>query len=68
MQRDLVERARSGDLDAFAQLVKASAPRLRGVAHLILRDAHRAEDALQDALLLAWRDMRALRDPEAWDA
>jgi RNA polymerase sigma-70 factor (ECF subfamily) len=68
MQRDLVERAKSGDLDAFAQLVKASAPRLRGVAHLILRDAHRAEDALQDALLLAWRDVRALRDPEAWDA
>ena len=68
MQRDLVERAKAGDLDAFAQLVRASAPRLKGVAHLILRDAHRAEDALQDALLLAWRDIRALRDPDAWDA
>jgi RNA polymerase sigma-70 factor (ECF subfamily) len=68
MQRDLVERARAGDLDAFAQLVKVSAPRLKGVAYLILRDAHRAEDALQDALLLAWRDLRALRDPDAWDA
>jgi RNA polymerase sigma-70 factor (ECF subfamily) len=68
MQRDLVERARTGDLDAFTQLVKASAPRLKGVAHLILRDAHRAEDALQDAFLLAWRDIRGLRDPEAWDA
>ena len=68
MQRDLVERAKAGDLDAFAQLVKASAPRLRGVANLILRDIDRAEDALQDALLLAWRDIRALRDPDAWDA
>ena len=68
MQRDLVEQARAGDLDAFAQLVKASAPRLRSVANLILRDVDRAEDALQDALLLAWRDMRALRDPDAWDA
>jgi RNA polymerase sigma-70 factor (ECF subfamily) len=68
MQRDLVERARAGDLDAFAQLVKVSAPRLKGVAYLILRDAHRAEDALQDAMLLAWRDLRALRDPDAWDA
>ena len=68
MQRDLVERAKAGDLDAFTQLVKVSAPRLKGIAHLILRDAHRAEDALQDALLLAWRDLRALRDPDAWDA
>lgn len=66
--RDLVERARHGDLDAFSQLVKASAPRLKGVANLILRDATRAEDALQDALLLAWRDVRGLRDPDAWDA
>lgn len=68
MQRDLVVQAKRGDLDAFAQLAKASAPRLKGVASLILRDADRAEDALQDALLLAWRDLRALRDPDAWDA
>ena len=68
MSRDLVERAQAGDLDAFAQLAKAAGPRLKGVANLILRDADRAEDALQDALLLAWRDMRALRDPDAWDA
>jgi RNA polymerase sigma-70 factor (ECF subfamily) len=68
MQRDLVLRAKSGDLDAFAQLAKASSPRLNGVARLILRDADRAEDALQEALLLAWRDLRALRDPDAWDA
>jgi RNA polymerase sigma factor (sigma-70 family) len=68
MQRDLVLRAKGGDLEAFAQLAKASAPRLKGVAYLILRDADRAEDALQDAFLLAWRDLRALRDPDAWDA
>jgi RNA polymerase sigma-70 factor (ECF subfamily) len=68
MQRDLVVRAKAGDLDAFAHLAKASSPRLKGVANLILRDSDRAEDALQDALLLAWRDIRALRDPDAWDA
>jgi RNA polymerase sigma-70 factor (ECF subfamily) len=68
MQRDLVERAQAGDREAFAHLVKASAPRLKGVAYMILRDEHRAEDALQDAFLLAWRDLRALRDPDAWDA
>src|SRR5688572_120047 len=68
MQRALVERARDGDLEAFSQLVKASSPRLDGVANLILRDSDRAQDAVQDAFLMAWRDLRALRDPDAWDA
>ncbi len=62
MQRELVERARSGDADAFTQLVRASAPRLAGVADLILRDRDRAQDAVQEACIAAWKDMRALRD------
>ena len=68
MDRALVERAQAGDREAFNQLVKASIRRLYGVARLILRDNDRAEDAVQDALLLAWRDLRALRNPDAWDA
>ena len=68
VQRALVERARSGDLEAFTQLVEMAFPRLKGVAYLILRDADRAEDAVQDALVAAWKDLRALRDPDAWDA
>ena len=68
MQRALVVRAREGDLDSFSQLVKLSFPRLERVAYLILRDADRAQDAVQDALMRAWRDLRALRDPDAWDA
>jgi len=68
MQRDLVEQAQRGDADAFTQLVRASAPRLHGVANLILRDPDRAKDAVQEAFIAAWRDMRALRDPDAWDA
>jgi RNA polymerase sigma-70 factor (ECF subfamily) len=68
MQRELVERARGGDLEAFTQLVKVAFPRLKGVAYLILRDPDRAEDAVQDALVAAWQDLRALRDPDAWDA
>ena len=67
MQRALVVRARDGDLDAFSQLVQVSFPKLERVAHLILRDADRAQDAVQDALLRAWRDLRALRNPDAWD-
>lgn len=68
MQRALVVRAREGDLEAFSQLVKLSFPRLERVADLILRDPDRAADAVQDALMRAWRDLRALRDPDAWDA
>jgi RNA polymerase sigma-70 factor (ECF subfamily) len=68
MQRDLVLRAKDGDADAFTELVRVSAPRLRGVANLILRDPDRAKDAVQDAFITAWKDLRALRDPDAWDA
>jgi RNA polymerase sigma factor (sigma-70 family) len=68
MHIQLVERARSGDHDAFSTLVQAAGPRLLGAARLILRDPDRAEDAVQEALLLAWRNVQALRDPEAFDA
>jgi RNA polymerase sigma-70 factor (ECF subfamily) len=68
MQRQLVERAQAGDHDAFSVLVRASYPRLHGVARLILRDSERAQDAVQEALVQAWRHVRALRDPDAWDA
>ena len=68
MQRELVERARSGDREAFSNLAGASISRLYAVANLILRDGDRAQDAVQEALVSAWRDMRALRDLDAWDA
>jgi RNA polymerase sigma-70 factor (ECF subfamily) len=68
MQRQLVERAQAGDHDAFSVLVRASFPRLHAVSRLILRDSERAQDAVQEALVLAWRHVRALRDPDAWDA
>ena len=68
MQRDLVIAARDGDHEAYSQLVRAAFPRLYGVANLILRDADRAQDAVQDALVLAWRHVRSLRDPDSWDA
>jgi RNA polymerase sigma-70 factor (ECF subfamily) len=68
MQRQLVDRAQAGDHDAFSVLVRASFPRLYGVANLILRDPDRAQDAVQEALVLAWRHIGALRDADAWDA
>ena len=67
-QRQLVDRARRGDHDAFAQLVHASVARLETAARLILRDPELARDAVQDALFRAWRDLPGLRDPDRFDA
>jgi RNA polymerase sigma-70 factor (ECF subfamily) len=64
---DLVERARAGDHTAFAILARAAFGRMYGAAKLILRDQYRAEDAVQEALLQAWRHISALRAPDAWD-
>ncbi len=68
MDRDLVERAMSGDHDAFSQLARASIGRLYGIAQLIVRDPDRASDATQEALVAAWRDLSALRDADRFEA
>jgi RNA polymerase sigma-70 factor (ECF subfamily) len=65
---EVVRRARSGDRDAFDALVRSSTRRLYGIALRILRDRHVAEDIVQDSLIDAWRDLRALRDPALFDA
>ena len=67
-QRGLVERAREGDHDAFTELARGAATRLDKVARLILRDPELARDAVQEALIRAWHDLRGLRDPERFDA
>lgn len=66
--RDLVIRAQSGDRDAFTALVQLMSDRLYGVATRVLRDTHLAEDALQSALVTAWREMPGLRDPDRFEA
>jgi RNA polymerase sigma-70 factor (ECF subfamily) len=68
VDRELVEAAQRGDREAFVDLVRPRADRLFAVAQRILRDVDRAEDALQDALVIAWRDLRAVRDPDRLDA
>jgi RNA polymerase sigma-70 factor (ECF subfamily) len=68
VDRDLVEAAQRGDQSAFVDLVRARGDRLFAFAHRILRDVDRAEDALQDALVIAWRDLPELRDPDRFDA
>jgi RNA polymerase sigma-70 factor (ECF subfamily) len=67
-QRTLVERARRGDREAFAVLARAAAARLDAAARLVLRDPELARDAVQEALIRAWRDLPGLRDPDRFDA
>jgi RNA polymerase sigma-70 factor (ECF subfamily) len=68
VDRDLVERARQGDRDAFAILVHQVSDRLFAVAFRILRDVGLAEDALQNALLTTWRQLPQLRDVDRFEA
>ena len=68
MHRDLVERAMAGDHDAFSELTRRSVDKLYAVARLIVRDDDQAEDATQEALVAAWRNIRSLRDPDRFDA
>jgi len=64
---DLIEAAQRGDQVAFVDLVRSRGDRLFAIAHRILRDVGWAEDALQDALVIAWRDLPSLRDPARFD-
>lgn len=67
-QRTYVERAREGDRDAFAALVHGAAARLDAAARLILRDPALAQDAVQECLIRAWRDLPGLRDADRFEA
>ena len=62
--RDLVERAQRGDRDAFAALAEVSIADMYNLAQLMLSDSDLAQDAVQEALIAAWRDLRALRDTD----
>src|SRR3954465_5270824 len=68
VDRDLVEQARRGDRGAFPVRVHQVSDSLYAVAQRILRDPALAEDALQNALVLAWRRLPKLRDPDRFEA
>jgi RNA polymerase sigma-70 factor (ECF subfamily) len=68
VQRELVERAAKGDQDAFTSLAASCVDRCYALSYRILRDPDQAQDATQQALIGAWRDLPSLRDPERFDA
>ncbi len=68
LDHDLIEQAQRGDRDAFAILARTHGDRLMAIAYRILRDVGRAEDAVQQTLVIAWRELPSLRDPDRFDA
>jgi RNA polymerase sigma-70 factor (ECF subfamily) len=54
----LVARAQTGDASAFHELAEQERPRLRRVLNRITRDCDSADDAVQEALVKAWQNIR----------
>jgi RNA polymerase sigma factor (sigma-70 family) len=64
---ELIDRARRGDREAFAQLAALEIDRLHATATLILRDTYLAQDAVQETLIRCWRQLPNLRDVARFD-
>ena len=67
MHDELVRQAQQGDVEAFDSLVRVSGDRCLAIAVRILRDLDLAEDAVQVAMITAWTELPALRDPSRFD-
>ena len=67
MYTALVDQAKRGDREAFDSLCRLTGDRCMAIAFRILRDFDLADDAVQSALLTAWREIRALRDADRFE-
>jgi RNA polymerase sigma-70 factor, ECF subfamily len=56
-ERELLERARAGDQEAFRGLIEPHRADLHAHCYRMLGSLHDADDALQDAMLRAWRGL-----------
>jgi RNA polymerase sigma-70 factor (ECF subfamily) len=63
-----VRRVLGGDVDAFTELVARHRERGARFAFAMLGDRDEAEEALQDALVRAYRGLRGCRDPHRFGA
>jgi RNA polymerase sigma-70 factor (ECF subfamily) len=64
-ESELLSRARAGDVDAFAELVRRYEHRVRAVLLRLLDDDRDVEEAAQDSFVQAWRNLDRFRGEAA---
>jgi RNA polymerase sigma-70 factor (ECF subfamily) len=64
----LVREAQDGSSGSFDELYRRHRDRVARAAYLVLGEPETAQDVAQDAFLVAWRDLRRLRDPAVFGA
>lgn len=68
-EREVYRAAIHGDREAFEMIIRTHSRPLFAIAYGILQNREEAEDAVQDALVKAWKSRWRVRDPEklpAW--
>lgn len=68
LDRSLVDRARTGDLDAFEEIVRARMDAVYRLSFAVLGNEADARDAAQDTFVAAWKQIRGLRDTDRFEA
>ncbi len=68
LDRSIVDRARTGDLDAFEEIVRARMDAVYRLSFAILGNEADARDAAQDTFVAAWRQIGRLQDVDRFEA
>ena len=67
-EREQYRAAIQGDRKAFEMIIRTHSRTLFAIAYGILQNREEAEDAVQDALVKAWKSRWRVRDPEKFAA
>jgi RNA polymerase sigma-70 factor (ECF subfamily) len=67
-EREQYRAAIQGDRDAFEMIIRTQSRALFAIAYGTLQNREEAEDAVQDALVKAWKSRWRVRDPEKFPA
>src|ERR1700756_2865341 len=67
-EREIYRAVIHGDREAFEMIIRTHSRPLFAIAYGILQNREEAEDAVQDALVKAWKSRWRVRDPEKFPA